>query len=225
MFFLDFAQFLNVESLLVDTAGDAAGRQQTEAWDTAELRKQQQRDTVEAFLNADDAGRRKSLAQQSQKRRAEANMIQLHYATVSQDADGIAAANKQLHEELYENKYPGQHQLDRPVRESALAGDLLFNQKKLQIYLLSCCQNNRANPEMASVASVAGGTRSDRYENVAEGGMVDKPNCLNDFYHSCYALSGLSASENLFYFDHKRHFFCAHRRRHGGERGSAGALH
>lgn len=54
-------------------------------------------------------------------------------------------------------------------------GDYLFNQRKLQHYVLHCCQNQ------------------------AKGGLMDKPGHPNDFYHTCYAMSGLSSAQNLQY--------------------------
>jgi len=50
-------------------------------------------------------------------------------------------------------------------------GELACNQKALQMYILHCAQN-----EM--------------------GGMRDKPGKGRDFYHSCYALSGLSVAQS-----------------------------
>ena len=49
-------------------------------------------------------------------------------------------------------------------------GSWLFVQTNLQKYLLMCCQDK-------------------------EGGMKDKPRKHRDFYHTCYALSGLSVSQ------------------------------
>lgn len=51
-------------------------------------------------------------------------------------------------------------------------GHLLFNQLSLQRYILNCCQNHR------------------------KGGLIDKPGKGRDFYHTCYALSGLSIAQN-----------------------------
>eukprot|EP01061_Rhynchopus_euleeides_P011055 TRINITY_DN20639_c0_g2_i1.p1 TRINITY_DN20639_c0_g2~~TRINITY_DN20639_c0_g2_i1.p1 ORF type:complete len:261 (+),score=85.25 TRINITY_DN20639_c0_g2_i1:118-783(+) len=51
-------------------------------------------------------------------------------------------------------------------------GALSFSQEKLQKYLLHCCQ-------------------------ATTGGMIDKPGMRPDYYHTCYALSGLSLSQNL----------------------------
>ena len=49
----------------------------------------------------------------------------------------------------------------------------LFHQESLQEYLLLCCQS-------------------------VNGGLIDKPGKARDFYHTCYCLSGLSASQHCF---------------------------
>lgn len=48
-----------------------------------------------------------------------------------------------------------------------------FDQEALQKYILGCCQS-------------------------AHGGLIDKPGKSKDFYHTCYCLSGLSASQHCF---------------------------
>lgn len=57
------------------------------------------------------------------------------------------------------------------INPEAKSDSWLFNQEALQEYLLCCCQ-----------------------ENI--GGFIDKPGKKRDFYHSCYALSGLSVAQN-----------------------------
>lgn len=52
------------------------------------------------------------------------------------------------------------------------SGNLPFNQNALQRYILHCAQN------------------------LEGGGMRDKPGKSRDFYHSCYALSGLSIAQS-----------------------------
>lgn len=47
----------------------------------------------------------------------------------------------------------------------------LFSQKALQEYILICCQYKF-------------------------GGLIDKPGRMPDFYHTCYALSGLSIAQH-----------------------------
>lgn len=49
----------------------------------------------------------------------------------------------------------------------------LFNEEALQDYLLCCCQDTA-------------------------GGLLDKPDKRRDYYHTCYALSGLSVTQNKF---------------------------
>ena len=46
----------------------------------------------------------------------------------------------------------------------------MFDTDALQEYLLMCCQDSR-------------------------GGLIDKPGKFRDFYHTCYALSGLSVAQ------------------------------
>ncbi len=48
----------------------------------------------------------------------------------------------------------------------------MFDQESLQEYLLICCQDPR-------------------------GGLLDKPGRVRDYYHTCYALSGLSVAQNF----------------------------
>eukprot|EP01038_Epipyxis_sp_PR26KG_P005976 gene5976-8231_t len=55
---------------------------------------------------------------------------------------------------------------------TSYSGTLSFNQKSLQKYILQCAQSLEA------------------------GGMRDKPGKSRDFYHSCYALSGLSIAQS-----------------------------
>ncbi|KAH8612549.1 putative Prenyltransferase and squalene oxidase repeat [Trypanosoma vivax] len=60
-------------------------------------------------------------------------------------------------------------------------GDFYFNQRRLQLYVLACCQEK------------------------VKGGLMDKPNYPNDAYHTCYALSGMSAAQNLHYMPYDAH--------------------
>lgn len=54
-------------------------------------------------------------------------------------------------------------------------GSWIYDQKFLQKFILCCCQN-------------------------PSGGLRDKPSVVPDYYHSCYVLSGFSASQhNAFY--------------------------
>lgn len=52
--------------------------------------------------------------------------------------------------------------------------DLLFNSGALQEYLLMCCQDPK-------------------------GGLIDKPGKGRDYYHTCYALSGLSVAQYMLF--------------------------
>jgi len=61
-------------------------------------------------------------------------------------------------------------------------GKLLCDQLKVQMYTLLCCQDHE------------------------EGGMRDKPGKYSDYYHTCYALSGLSAMQDLVGSDEKVYF-------------------
>ena len=55
-----------------------------------------------------------------------------------------------------------------------ITGQLNYNQLALQRYVLHCAQN------------------------INGGGLRDKPGKSRDFYHSCYALSGLAVSQTTF---------------------------
>ncbi|KAK9319107.1 terpenoid cyclases/protein prenyltransferase alpha-alpha toroid [Lipomyces orientalis] len=68
------------------------------------------------------------------------------------------------------------------ILEGALPGitakDVLWSKADLQKYILFCCQSSR-------------------------GGLRDKPGKSSDFYHSCYALSGLSEVQHRYSFNPK----------------------
>lgn len=55
------------------------------------------------------------------------------------------------------------------------SGDYMHNQKALQRYILHCAQENES------------------------GGLRDKPGKPRDFYHTCYALSGLSVAQHAYH--------------------------
>jgi prenyltransferase beta subunit len=57
------------------------------------------------------------------------------------------------------------------AEEHTSDGLWLFRQSDLQKYLLACCQDHR-------------------------GGVMDKPGKGSDYYHTCYALSGLSTAQH-----------------------------
>lgn len=56
-------------------------------------------------------------------------------------------------------------------------GDFFFDQRGLQRFILACCQENE------------------------KGGLRDKPDVSCDVFHTCYALAGLSLSQNHHYAD------------------------
>lgn len=58
-----------------------------------------------------------------------------------------------------------------PSAPEADESSWLFDQESLQEYILCCCQ-----------------------ESI--GGFIDKPGKKRDFYHTCYALSGLSIAQH-----------------------------
>ena len=59
---------------------------------------------------------------------------------------------------------------DEGATSAPLGGGMLFDRSALQEYILACGQQ-------------------------ADGGLRDKPNKYRDFYHTCYALSGLSVAQ------------------------------
>ena len=60
----------------------------------------------------------------------------------------------------------------------SVCGDWFFDEVALQEYLLLCCQNH-------------------------QGGLRDKPEKRPDYYHTCYALSGLAIAQHGHYHDAK----------------------
>ncbi|CAD2215089.1 hypothetical protein ADEAN_000254200 [Angomonas deanei] len=75
-------------------------------------------------------------------------------------------------------------------KEDDINGDLYFHQVKLQQYIVQCAQNLEFTP-------------NDKLQ-MAGGGLRDKPPMSADPYHTCYAMSGFSASQNLHYWNYKR---------------------
>ncbi|EPY27171.1 protein farnesyltransferase subunit beta [Angomonas deanei] len=75
-------------------------------------------------------------------------------------------------------------------KEDDINGDLYFHQVKLQQYIVQCAQNLEFSP-------------NDKLQ-MAGGGLRDKPPMSADPYHTCYAMSGFSASQNLHYWNYKR---------------------
>ena len=68
--------------------------------------------------------------------------------------------------------FPLLHMVLRQAGNQNKPSDLLFNTRALQEYLLMCCQDLR-------------------------GGLIDKPGKSRDYYHTCYALSGLSVAQYM----------------------------
>lgn len=56
-------------------------------------------------------------------------------------------------------------------------GSFLFSQRALLTFVMQCCQHDK-------------------------GGLVDKPDCPKDAYHTCYSLSGCAVAQNLFLVPH-----------------------
>lgn len=121
----------------------------TEAWECEENKHLLEEDLIDQFLSADDTTTSTANFEAS-KRIALQNIG----AAKSCTAKGLAEWN-------------------RISEEEATMGDLYFHQRKLQLYLLHCCQSQ-------------------------QGGFCDKPTVSVDAYHTCYALSGLSVAQNLF---------------------------
>lgn len=62
-------------------------------------------------------------------------------------------------------------EIPRSARAEEYEGDWLFDQIAVQGYLFACCQD-------------------------LEGGLRDKPPKYRDYYHTCYALAGLSMTQH-----------------------------
>ena len=72
------------------------------------------------------------------------------------------------------------------------SGGLGFNQKALQRYILHCAQNmgGGGNPPKEFVL-----LNFSSFPPASLAGLRDKPSKSRDYYHSCYALSGLSVAQ------------------------------
>ncbi|RNF01843.1 putative protein farnesyltransferase, partial [Trypanosoma conorhini] len=89
-----------------------------------------------------------------------------------------AHRRRATHVQAYLHAPPASASASTPPAQAFLdedVGDLLFNQRRLQLYVLACCQDEEL------------------------GGLMDKPGCPNDAYHTCYSLSGVSTAQNLQY--------------------------
>lgn len=163
VFLLDLSQLLDAASL--QASADAA-------WDAAEAAQSAREDITEAFLSADDSVRRAATSKVS-------SQAALYEAVLEQEMRDTHTAASASTEEV-ENGVATELAAWRARQAFLLAdvGDLYFNQRKLQDYVLRCCQDAEI------------------------GGLMDKPGTAHDGYHTCYSLSGMSAAQNLQYLNH-----------------------
>lgn len=156
---LDHAQLLDAQGIQVtDTA----------AWDRAEAQHFQRVDLVDQFLSADDACRREATAKQA--------AISAQYDSIVKACDALNAEKTSEPHESHDDRLHAFH--EHQAFLYADVGDYYFNQRKLQDYVLRCCQD----------ADI--------------GGLMDKPGTAHDTYHTCYSLSGVSTAQNLQYLTH-----------------------
>lgn len=181
LFLLDHVQLLD---LTMAVCSD------TDGWDRAETRELTTRDLVDRFLSADDAARR----QETQRRGSRAELFR-QLQRQNYRFDRLSKHNKngsngdtpeEADAEFTATELPRMQQdttfalPTTTTTTTAAVGDALYNQRKLQQYILRCCQSWQDG----------------------EGGLMDKPECNNDSYHTCYSLSGMSTSQNLQYIAH-----------------------
>ncbi|KAI5685531.1 Prenyltransferase and squalene oxidase repeat [Leishmania braziliensis] len=159
---LDHAQLLDVK--MIHASAD-------DAWDHAEGEYLTRLDMVDQFLGADDEVLRSAEGKKAANTALYERLLETQLAAErSSNGDGDAAAGD----------VQGSLEAWR-ARQAFLyadVGDFYFNQRKLQDYVLRCCQD----PEI--------------------GGLMDKPGTAHDGYHTCYSLSGMSAAQNLQYRTH-----------------------
>ncbi|CBZ35033.1 farnesyltransferase beta subunit [Leishmania donovani] len=159
---LDHAQLLDAK--MIHASAD-------DAWDRAESEHLTRLGVVDQFLGADDAVLRSAEGKRAAVTALYERLLESQLAAVRGcDGNGGAAAGD----------VQGSLEAWR-ARQAFLyadVGDFYFNQRKLQDYVLRCCQD----PEI--------------------GGLMDKPQTAHDGYHTCYSLSGLSAAQNLQYRTH-----------------------
>ncbi|CCW70131.1 unnamed protein product [Phytomonas sp. Hart1] len=136
---------------LVDVNGISC--QSETAWGTAEEIYQTQQTTLEQFLSANDEALLEGRAHEAWRQK-----IARNFENSNQDNE----PSPEVH----------------PTHPDE--GDFLFNQTKLQEYILRCCQDEKV------------------------GGLMDKPGHAHDAYHTCYALAGLSIAQNLQYLAHAK---------------------
>ncbi|KAG5476449.1 hypothetical protein LSCM1_04155 [Leishmania martiniquensis] len=154
---LDHAQLLDVK---------LAHAVDNDAWDCAEGEHLMRLDLADQFLGADDlvlrsARQKKATSTALYEHILESQLSAERGGRSDGDAQGILEAWRVRQSFLY-----------------ADVGDFYFNQRKLQDYLLRCCQDTEI------------------------GGLMDKPGTAHDGYHTCYSLSGMSAAQNLQYQTH-----------------------
>ncbi|CBZ27967.1 farnesyltransferase beta subunit [Leishmania mexicana MHOM/GT/2001/U1103] len=159
---LDHAQLLDAEMIHASS---------NDAWDRAESEHLTQLDVVDQFLGVDDAVLRSAEGKRAAVAALYEGLLESHLAAARGcDGNGDAAAGD----------VQGSLEAWR-ARQAFLyadVGDFYFNQRKLQDYVLRCCQDSEI------------------------GGLMDKPRTAHDGYHTCYSLSGLSAAQNLQYRTH-----------------------
>ncbi|KAL3317502.1 hypothetical protein Ciccas_003839, partial [Cichlidogyrus casuarinus] len=75
----------------------------------------------------------------------------------------------------------------------------LIDTMSLQKYLIYCCQKIPPHRPGLSVPNIIPSSVNEfaDWTRLSGGGMVDKPGKNPDIYHTCYALSGLSASQHM----------------------------
>jgi protein farnesyltransferase subunit beta len=142
---------------------------ETAAWDKAEAEHFNSVDLVDQFLTADDSCLREACAKHASVSALYDDIMVAH----DKQAGGTSEAEKT--DGLTERVQAFHRRQDFLYAD---VGDYYFNQRKLQDYVLRCCQD------------------------VKIGGLMDKPGTAHDAYHTCYSLSGMSAAQNLQYLAH-----------------------
>ncbi|KPA86920.1 farnesyltransferase beta subunit [Leptomonas pyrrhocoris] len=159
---LDHAQLLDAK--LIQTT-------ETAAWDRAEADHSRRVDLVDQFLGADDDCLRAASAKRSAWSALYDDILKAH-----DPASASPAAQSEAAKDIPDERVRTFHR--RQAFLYADVGDYYFNQRKLQDYVLRCCQD------------------------AGVGGLMDKPGTAHDTYHTCYSLSGMSAAQNLQYLTH-----------------------
>lgn len=138
---------------LIDMEGCALSDE--ELWEKEERLHAVEEDMVDQFLSADDVSSSRVTTRMAARR----------------------AAYEKIHTRfLKRGKKTGNtnNEQEGPSPTSP-EGDFFFDQRRLQRYILACCQDNE------------------------KGGLQDKPAVSADGFHTCYALAGLSLSQNQHY--------------------------